>query len=239
MSFHDRLVRMFRQQRSSKMRNHRAYCTAVPAGVWGRAPSPVPSRPQFGLAASRAKRSPPASPAGSWRKPIKMHFSFPFHRKFLRSTVFTQWSPSLRLRYLFRCRKVLAVKSVRCSESVDEGSALPAVFSRVNRRGKFGACPVRWRPGLAASPEILLPRRMEAPNPDPEAQASGDRRCMALLRVQLRDDLSLRRKTAVRKSAITMRPGWLAQAAFVFAALTPKDCSAKRRLCLLPASPKS
>jgi hypothetical protein len=29
MSFHDRLIRMFRQQRSSKMRNHRAYCTAV------------------------------------------------------------------------------------------------------------------------------------------------------------------------------------------------------------------
>ena len=38
--------------------------------------------------------------------------------------------------------------------------------------------------------------------------------CMALLGVQLRDDLSPSRKTAVRTSAITMRPGWLAQAAF-------------------------
>jgi hypothetical protein len=33
-----------------------------------------------------------------------------------------------------------------------------------------------------------------------------------------RDDLSPWRKTAVRTSAITMRPGWLAQAAFVFCA---------------------
>jgi hypothetical protein len=39
--------------------------------------------------------------------------------------------------------------------------------------------------------------------------------CMALLGVQLRDDLSPSRKTAGRTSAITMRPGWLAQAAFV------------------------
>jgi len=29
VSFHDRLVRMFRQQRPSKMRNHRGYCTAA------------------------------------------------------------------------------------------------------------------------------------------------------------------------------------------------------------------
>jgi hypothetical protein len=29
VSFHDRLVRMFRQQSSAKMRNHRGYCTAV------------------------------------------------------------------------------------------------------------------------------------------------------------------------------------------------------------------
>jgi len=39
--------------------------------------------------------------------------------------------------------------------------------------------------------------------------------------VQLRDDLSPRRKTAVRMSAITMRPGWLAQAAFVFCSRHP------------------
>jgi hypothetical protein len=53
-------------------------------------------------------------------------------------------------------------------------------------------------PGFAASSEILLPRRMETPNPNPEAQASGEHRCIALLRVRLRDDLSPWRKTAVR-----------------------------------------
>jgi hypothetical protein len=31
---------------------------------------------------------------------------------------------------------------------------------------------------------------MEAPDPDPEAQASGERRCVALFGVQLHDDLS-------------------------------------------------
>jgi len=45
---------------------------------------------------------------------------------------------------------------------------------------------------------------------------------MALLGVPLRDDLSPWRKTAVRTSATTMRPGWLAQAAFVFGAPPPK-----------------
>src|SRR6202521_1976540 len=39
---------------------------------------------------------------------------------------------------------------------------------------------------------------METPNPNPEAQASGEHRCIALLRVRLRDDLSPWRKTAVR-----------------------------------------
>src|SRR5437899_11525064 len=39
---------------------------------------------------------------------------------------------------------------------------------------------------------------METPNPNPEAQASGEHRCIALLPVRLRDDLSPRRKTAVR-----------------------------------------
>ena len=38
----------------------------------------------------------------------------------------------------------------------------------------------------------------KTPNPNPEAQASGEHRCIALLRVRLRDALSLRRKTAVR-----------------------------------------
>ena len=38
----------------------------------------------------------------------------------------------------------------------------------------------------------------------------------------VRDDLSPWRKTAVRTSATTMRPGWLAQAAFVFVPLVPK-----------------
>jgi hypothetical protein len=33
VSFHDRLVRMFRQQPSAKMRNHRGYCTAVHAAA--------------------------------------------------------------------------------------------------------------------------------------------------------------------------------------------------------------
>jgi hypothetical protein len=53
-------------------------------------------------------------------------------------------------------------------------------------------------PGFAASSEILLPRRMETPDPNPEAQSSGEHRCIALLPVQLRDALSPRRKTAVR-----------------------------------------
>ena len=54
---------------------------------------------------------------------------------------------------------------------------------------------------------------METLNRNPEARASGGSRCIALLGVQLRD-LSPQRETAVRTSAITMRPGWLAQAAF-------------------------
>ena len=33
VSFHNRLVRMFGQQSSSKMRDHRGYCTAVQAGT--------------------------------------------------------------------------------------------------------------------------------------------------------------------------------------------------------------
>src|SRR6266849_8768861 len=53
-------------------------------------------------------------------------------------------------------------------------------------------------PGFAASSEILLPRRMETPNPNPEAQVSGEHRCIAPLPVQLRDALSPWRKTAVR-----------------------------------------
>jgi hypothetical protein len=35
---------------------------------------------------------------------------------------------------------------------------------------------------------------METPNPNPEAQASGKHRCMALFGVQLRDDLSSKAK---------------------------------------------
>jgi hypothetical protein len=57
---------------------------------------------------------------------------------------------------------------------------------------------------------------MDALNRNPEAQASGEHRRMALSKVQLRDDLSPRRKTAVRTSTTTMRLGWLARAAFVF-----------------------
>ena len=54
----------------------------------------------------------------------------------------------------------------------------------------------------------------ETLNRNPEAQGTVSVECMALLGVQLRDDLSPARKTAGRTSAITMRPGWLAQAAF-------------------------
>jgi hypothetical protein len=92
----------------------------------------------------------------------------------------------------------------------------------------MSSVPVPGLCGLLRNPSS---RRMEALNRNPEAQASGEHRCMALLRVQLRDDLSPRRKTAVRTSAITMRPGWLAQAAFVFAApssSTPFDSSYPR-----------
>src|ERR1019366_5271859 len=93
--FHDRLVRTLRQQRSSKMRNHRGYCTA-------------------------------ALPAA--RRANKIHFSFPFHRKFQCFTVFTQCSRSFPLRKSFGCRKVLAVKSVRRSEiCCEKGSALPVI----------------------------------------------------------------------------------------------------------------
>jgi hypothetical protein len=35
------------------------------------------------------------------------------------------------------------------------GLALPVILSRVNRRGKFGSCPVNWSPGVAASSELL------------------------------------------------------------------------------------
>jgi len=56
----------------------------------------------------------------------------------------------------------------------------------------------------------------KTPNPDLEARASSEHRCIALHGVLLRDDLSRRRKTAVRTSTITMRLGWLARAAFVF-----------------------
>jgi hypothetical protein len=63
---------------------------------------------------------------------------------------------------------------------------------------------------------------------------------LALLGVQLRDDLlrddlSPARKTAVRASAITMRPGWLAQAAFVF--MAPQESAEK--LWLRAAAPLS
>ena len=79
-------------------------------------------------------------------------------------------------------------------------------------------------PGFAASSEILLPRRMETPNPNLERELRGHR-CIALLPVQLRDDLSQWRKTAVRTSAITMRPGWLAQAAFVLTHEAPEGAT--------------
>jgi len=104
----------------------------------------------------------------------------------------------LPLRYPSPSRKVHAVKSVRCSESARPGFSVAGDFSRVSHRGKFGTCPACRCPGFAASSEILLPRRMETPNPNPGAQASGEHRCIALLRVQLRDDLSPWRKTAVR-----------------------------------------
>ena len=78
------------------------------------------------------------------------------------------------------------------------GSSVAGDFSRVNHRGKFDTCPVCRCPGFAASSEILLPRRMETPNPNPEAQVSGEHRCIAPLPVQLRDALSPWRKTAVR-----------------------------------------
>jgi hypothetical protein len=65
------------------------------------------------------------------------------------------------------------------------------------------------------------------PNPNPEAQASGEHRCIALLRVQVRDDLSPWRKTAVRNvrdnnAARVAGPGRIC-----FPPLTnPQDCPA-------------
>jgi hypothetical protein len=94
----------------------------------------------------------------------------------------------------------------------------------------MSSVPVPGLCGLLRNPSS---RRMKALNRNPEAQASGEHRCRALLRVQLRDDLSPRRKTAVRTSAITMRPGWLAQAAFVFAA--PSSSTPVR---LVPCGPR-
>jgi hypothetical protein len=66
---------------------------------------------------------------------------------------------------------------------------------------------------------------------------------MALLGVQvrddlLRDDLSPARKTAGRTSAITMRPGWLAQAAFFYG---PPEVCGKTLVCgpRLPSAAKA
>jgi hypothetical protein len=73
-------------------------------------------------------------------------------------------------------------------------------------------------PGLRGLLEILLSRGMDTLN-QPDAQASGTHRRRALFGVRLHDDLPLRRAMAVRTFAITMRLGWLAQAAFVFSAL--------------------
>jgi len=44
--------------------------------------------------------------------------------------------------------------SKRCRQD----SALPAILSRVNRRGNSGSCPADWRPGIAASSRSSLAR---------------------------------------------------------------------------------
>jgi len=107
-------------------------------------------------------------------------------------------------------------QSVRCSETVAKVVRRCRWFLESGSPGeKIGACPVRWCPGLAASSEVLLSRRMETLKHNREARASGCHRRVPLFGVTLRDDLSPRRKTAVRTSAITMRLGWLARAAFV------------------------
>jgi hypothetical protein len=57
---------------------------------------------------------------------------------------------------------------------------------------------------------------METLNRNAGAQASGEHRGKALFGARVRDDSSLRRRVAIGTSAITMRLGWLARAAFVF-----------------------
>jgi hypothetical protein len=123
------------------------------------------------------------------------------------------------------------------------GFSVAGDFSRVSHRGKFDTCPVCRCPGFAASSEILLPRRMETPNPNPEARASGEHRRIALLGVRLRDDLSPWRKTAVRNvrdnnAARVAGPGRIC-----FLILTPRPprctTNSSARVILSEAEPRA
>src|SRR5271168_1547587 len=82
MCFHNRLIRTFRQQSSAEMSNHRGYCTAAD-----------PER-GCGETDNGGNTDSPSNIIAQ----IKHAFSCPIHRKFLRSTVFTQPSPTLTLR---------------------------------------------------------------------------------------------------------------------------------------------
>jgi len=197
MRFYDCPVRMFRQQRSSKMRDHRVYCTVCVGTA------------ALGCPAGKARK---LSVCGT----NKAILFLPFPQEVSPLHSFYTTEPHFAVALIFPLPHSACSQSARCSESVLTRVQRCRWFSRVNHRGKFGACPVCRCPGFAASTEIPLPRRMETPNPNPEAQASGEHRRIALFGVQLRDDLSLRRKMALRTFAITMRLGWLARAAFVF-----------------------
>jgi hypothetical protein len=76
--------------------------------------------------------------------------SFPQEVSWLHS--FYTVAVQIDIALIFLVRQSAESQSVRCSESVpSKGSALPVIFSRVNHRGKIGACPVRRCPGLTAS----------------------------------------------------------------------------------------
>ena len=94
-------------------------------------------------------------------------------------------------------------------------------FSRVSHRGKFGSCPVCRSPGLRPPPKSSSKGRMEALNLKPEARAQSAS-TQSRSSERGRDDFRPWRKRQSGASAITMRLGWLARAAFVFAGHRPR-----------------
>jgi hypothetical protein len=87
--------------------------------------------------------------------------------------------------------------SVRCSEIVPKGSALPVIFSRVNSPGEIRRMSSAPLPGLCGLLEKSSPWEDGSAECTPEAQVSGVL-LQALSGVRLRDVLSLRRKTTTQ-----------------------------------------